>query len=99
MKAKACAALFLSALACSAFGATFKGAVEGDTVVIYSTTKRAENCSASVMFSYKKDDERETRRLECNGPAPAQKDYVFCKRSSPDFVDLKIERPANGGCE
>ena len=59
----------------------------------------AENCSASIMFSYKKGDERETRRLECNGPAMPEKDYVFCKRSNPEFVELKIERPANGGCE
>ena len=45
------------------------------------------------MFSFKKGDERETRRLECNGPAMPEKDYVFCKRSNPEFVELKIERP------
>ena len=91
--------LFLFVTAGSSFGATFKGAIEGDTVIIYSTAKKIENCSASIMFSFKKGDERETRRLECNGPAMPEKDYVFCKRSNPEFVELKIERPANGGCE
>ena len=99
VRSKVWLASFVFAATASAFGASFKGAIEGDTVIIYSTAKKTENCSASIMFSYKKGDERETRRLECNGPAMAEKDYVFCKRSNPEFVDLKIERPANGGCE
>ena len=99
MRRKVLLGLFLFVAAGSSFGATFKGAIEGDTVIIYSTAKKTENCSASIMFSYKKGDERETRRLECNGPAMPEKDYVFCKRSNPEFVELKIERPANGGCE
>ncbi len=79
--------------------ATFRAEVQGDTIVIYSTAKKAERCSASVMFSYKYGEDRRTTRLECNGPAPAEKDFVFCKRTNPEFIDLKIERPVNGGCE
>jgi hypothetical protein len=82
-----------------AAAATFRAEVQGDTIVIYSSGKKPEHCSASVMFSYKYGDDRRTTRLECNGPAPAEKDYVFCKRTNAEFVDLKIERPVNGGCE
>jgi len=83
----------------AAAAATFRAEVQGNTIVIYSTAKRPERCSASVMFSYKYGDDRRTTRLECNGPAPAEKDFVFCKRTNAEFVDLKIERPVNGGCE
>jgi hypothetical protein len=79
--------------------ATFRAEVQGDTVVVYSTAKRMEQCSASVMYSYKYGDDRRMARLECNGPAPAEKDYVFCKRTNAEYVDLKIERNVNGGCE
>ena len=99
MKRQVLFGLFLLVAAGQSFGATFKGAIEGDTVIIYSTAKKTENCSASIMFSYKKGDERETRRLECNGPAMPEKDYVFCRRSNPEFIELKIERQVNGGCE
>ena len=90
---------FLLAAAGASAAATFRAEVQGDTVVIYSTAKVPERCSASVMFSYKYGDGRRTSRLECNGPAPAEKDFVFCKRTDAEFVDLKIERPVNGGCE
>src|SRR5438105_3698621 len=92
----ACLAAALPTLAAAA---TFRAEVQGDTILIYSTAKKPEHCSASVMFSYKYGEDRRTTRLECNGPAPAEKDYVFCKRSNAEFIDLKIERPVNGGCE
>lgn len=89
------------AAASAAGAATFRAEVqpESNTIIIYATNKKAALCSASVMFSYKYGEERRTTRLECNGPAPAEKDYVFCKRTNAEYVDLKIERPANGGCE
>jgi hypothetical protein len=90
--------LLLAATGCAA-AATFRAEVQGDTIVIYSTAKRPERCSASVMFSYKYGDDRRMTRLECNGPAPAEKDFVFCKRTDAEFIELKIERPVNGGCE
>jgi hypothetical protein len=89
----------VAALPCLAAAATFRAEVQGDTIVIYSSGKKPERCSASVMFSYKYGDDRRTTRLECNGPSPAEKDFVFCKRTNSEFVDLKIERPVNGGCE
>jgi len=92
-------ATLLLAAAAAAAAATFRAEVQGDTILIYSTSKKAEHCSASVMISYKYGDDRRMTRLECNGPAPAEKDYVFCKRTNTDFIDLKIERPVNGGCE
>ena len=92
------ASLLLAGTAAYA-AATFRAEVQGDTILIYSTNTKPERCSASVMISYKYGDGRRTTRLECNGPAPAEKDFVFCKRTNAEFVDLKIERPANGGCE
>ncbi len=89
----------LLTVAAAAGAATFRAEVQGDTILIYSTAKKPERCSASVMISYKYGDDRRTTRLECNAPAPAEKDYVFCKRTNADFIDLKIERPVNGGCE
>jgi hypothetical protein len=89
----------LLAAGASAAAATFRAEVQGDTIVVYSTAKKPERCSASVMFSYKYGDDRRTSRLECNGPAPAEKDFVFCKRTNAEYIDLKIERPVFGGCE
>ena len=89
----------LLAIGASAAAATFRAEVQGDTILIYSTAKRPERCSASVMFSYKYGDDRRTTRLECNGPAPAEKDFVFCKRTNAEYIELKIERPVVGGCE
>jgi hypothetical protein len=83
----------------STLAATFRAEVQGDTIIIYTTAKKPEQCSASVMISYKYGDDRRMTRLECNGPVRAEKDFVFCKRTNADYVDLKIERPVNGGCE
>ena len=41
----------LCAVSVCAVAATFRAEVQGDTVVIYSTAKRMEQCSASVMYS------------------------------------------------
>ena len=80
-------------------GAPLKAEVEGNTVVIYSSMKKAGGCKASVLFSYKKGDQRETRKLECNFRVPAQDRYRFCEHSNPEFIDLKIESATIGGCE
>jgi hypothetical protein len=93
------AGALLLVVASSAFGATFRAEVEGDTVVVYSTAKKDEACYSMVTFSYKSGDERQTRRFVCNGFARAEKDFRFCSRTDPGFVDLKIEGPVTGTCE
>jgi hypothetical protein len=85
--------------AAAAPGALLKAEVEGNTVVIYSSMKKAGGCKASVLFSYKKGDQRQTRKLECNFRVPAQDHYRFCEHSNPEFIDLKIESATIGGCE
>ena len=73
--------------------------VEGSSVAIYSTMKKPGGCKASVLFSYRKGDQRQVRKLECNFRVPAQQHYRFCQQSNPEFIDLKIESPVAGGCE
>ena len=100
---KAAALLLFAPLSIAAAAAPpptlLKAEVEGNTVVIYSSTKKAGGCKAAVMFSYRQGDEREKRKLECNFRVPAQEHHRFCAHYDPQFVDLKIERPVNGGCE
>ena len=87
------------AAAAPAPGAVLKAEVEGNTVVIYSSMKKAGGCKASVLFSYQKGDQRQTRRLECNFRVPAQDHYRFCQQYNPEFIDLKLESAIIGGCE
>ena len=92
-------ALLSFVAAAAAPGAPLKAEVEGNTVVIYSSMKKAGGCKASVLFSYKKGDQRQMRKLECNFRVPAQDRYRFCEHSDPEFIDLKIESATIGGCE
>ena len=92
------AGLLLFALGCSAFGATFRAEVEGNKIVVYSTSQKDEACYSTVTFSYKKGDGRETRKFVCNTFARAGKDFRFCERSDEEYVDLRIEEQATGTC-
>jgi hypothetical protein len=87
------------AAAAAASSAVLKAEVEGNTVVIYSSMKKAGGCKASVLFSYQKGDQRQKRKLECNFRVPAQDHYRFCEHSNPEFIDLKLEGATVGGCE
>jgi len=91
----------LPAIAVAAAGHTpaLQTVVEGNTVVIYSSMKKAGGCKASVLFSYLKAGRRQTRKLECNFRVPAQERYRFCQHSDPEFIDLKLESATIGGCE
>jgi hypothetical protein len=90
--------LALPAIA-AAPSSVLRAEVEGNTVVIYSSMKKAGGCKASVMFSYRTGDRRQVRKLECNFRVPAQDHYRFCEHSNLEFVDLKLEGRAIGGCE
>jgi hypothetical protein len=94
----ALAGALLVAVAPAALGATFRAEIEGDAVVVYSTSNKDEACYSMVTFSFKSGDERITRRFVCNTFARAQKDFRFCERKDPEFVDLKIEGPVTGTC-
>jgi len=101
MKAPALLLLALPSIAAAATPPTtlLKAEVEGSTVVIYSSMKKAGGCKAAVMFSYRNGDERVKRKLECNFRVPGQDHYRFCEHYDPQFVDLKIESAIVGGCE
>lgn len=92
------AGALLASAASSAFGASFRAEVEGNTLIVYSTTDKDEACYSMVTFSYQKDDKRETRRFVCNTFARGQKDFRFCERTDPAFIDLKVEGPVTGTC-
>ena len=100
-KAHACLVLALPsiAMAAAASNAMLKAEVEGNTVVIYSSMKKAGGCKAAVLFSYREGDGRQTRKLECNFRVPAGEHYRFCEHFDPEFIDLRIESPISGGCE
>jgi hypothetical protein len=87
------------ALAAKVPGAVLKAEVEGDTLVIYSSMKKAGGCKAALLFSYQKGGHRQMSKLECNFRVPAEDHHRFCVHSNPEFVDLRIESPIAGGCE
>lgn len=77
---------------------SFRAVVEGNKVVVYSTSDKDIACYAMVTFSYRVGGERETRRFVCNTFARAEKDFRFCEREDEKFVDLKIESEVAGNC-
>jgi hypothetical protein len=95
----ALAGALVFAFASAAFAATFKAEVEGNKVVVYSTSTKDTACYSMVTFSFKTDDGRETRRFVCNTFARAEKNYRFCERGDEKFVDLKIEGPVTANCD
>jgi hypothetical protein len=94
-----CAGMLMCAAASSAFAApTFRAEIEGNKVVIYSTSDKDIACYSFVTFSYQKGDKRETSRFVCNTFARAQKDFRFCERADEKYIDLKIESPVSASC-
>ncbi|HTT36522.1 MAG TPA: hypothetical protein VMH32_02490 [Burkholderiales bacterium] len=96
-----CAALvgaLLFAVGLSALGATFRAEIEGNKVVVYSSSTKDEACYSTVTFSYKKGDGREVRKFVCNTFARKGKDFRFCERGDESYVDLRIEEQATGTC-
>jgi hypothetical protein len=77
---------------------TFRAEVQGDTIIVYSSADKDQPCYTEVTFSFKTADGRTTRRFVCNTFARGQKDYKFCERKDPEFVDLKLETPVTGTC-
>jgi hypothetical protein len=89
----------LFASASSAFAApTFRAEIEGNKIVVLSTSDKDVACYSFVTFSYQKGDKRETSRFVCNTFARAQKDFRFCERSDERYIDLKIEGPVSASC-
>jgi hypothetical protein len=77
---------------------TFSVGVEGDTIVVYSTSDKDIACYTMVTFSYRKGDERESTRYTCNGFARALKDFRFCARTDPRYIDVRIESSVTSYC-
>jgi hypothetical protein len=94
-----CAGALLCAAGVSAFAApTFRAEIEGNKVVVYSTSDKDIACYSFVTFSYQKGDKRETSRFVCNTFARAQKDFRFCERGDEKYIDLKIESKVDASC-
>ena len=77
---------------------TFRAEVQDNTIIVYSSADKDEPCYTEVTFSFKKGDERITRRFVCNTFARGQKDFRFCERKDPAFIELKLEGPVTGTC-
>ena len=97
-RSAALAGAFLFAIGCSAFGATFRAEIEGNKIVVYSSSTKDEACYSTVTFSFKKGDGREVRKFVCNTFARKGKDFRFCERGDESYVDLRIEEQATGTC-
>ena len=92
-------AVALLAAATSACAApTFRAEIEGNKIVIFSTTDKDIACYTFVTFSYQRGDKRETSRFVCNTFARAQKDFRFCEREDERYIDLRIESPVSASC-
>jgi hypothetical protein len=95
----ACAGMLFFVAAASAFAApTFRAEVEGNKIVIFSTSDKDIACYTFVTFSYQNGDKRETSRFVCNTFARTQKDFRFCERENEKYIDLKIEGPVSASC-
>ena len=91
-------ACLFTAVSAAPASPTFRAEVEGETLVIYSTSDKDIACYTMVNFSFKKGDGRERSRYVCNGFARAKKDFRFCERSDARYIDLKIEGPVTSNC-
>ena len=76
----------------------FRAEVEGNKLVIFSTSDKDIACYTFLTFSYQHGDKRETSRFVCNTFARAQKDFRFCERADERYIDLKIEGPVTASC-
>jgi azurin len=89
----------LLATAAPAFAApVFRAEVEGNKLVVFSTSDVDIACYTFITFSYQRGDKRETSRFVCNTFARAQKDFRFCERADEKYIDLKIEGPVTASC-
>src|SRR5689334_21238880 len=91
------ALLFVAALPVFA-KPSVRAEVQGDTIIVYSSADKDEPCYTEVTFSFKKGDERITRRVVCKTFALGQKDFMFCERKDPECIDLKLMGPVTGPC-
>ena len=77
---------------------TFRAEIEGNKLVIFSTSDKDIACYTFVTFSYQRGDKRETSRFVCNTFARAQKDFRFCERADERYIDLKLESAVSASC-
>jgi hypothetical protein len=77
---------------------TFRAEVEGNKIVVFSTTDKDIACYTFVTISYQRGDKRESTRFVCNTFARAGKDFRFCERADEKYIDLKIEEPVSASC-
>lgn len=92
------AVLWLTTASTASATPTFSADVEGNTIVIYSTSDKDIACYTMVTFSYKKGEDRERTRYTCNGFARATNGFRFCERTDPRYIDIKIEGAVTSYC-
>jgi len=93
------AGIVLAATAAPAIAAPiFRAEIEGNKLVVFSTSDKDIACYTFLTFSYQKGDKRESSRFVCNTFARAQKDFRFCEREDERYIDLKLESPVTASC-
>jgi len=91
--------MLLLAAAVPAFAKpTFRAEVEGNKIIVFSTSDKDIACYTFVTISYQRGDKRESTRFVCNTFARAGKDFRFCERADEKYIDLKIEEPVSASC-
>ncbi len=77
----------------SARAATFVAEVKGDTVTVYSTSKKKEKCQLANTFSYVVNGERYTTTQKCSVEVEPGNHLEVCHVKHSDINQAKIEKP------
>lgn len=94
----------LAAFAIAAFGtaitgtvraATFEAEAKGDTVAVYSTSKKKEFCQLKNTFSFVVEGKRFTTTQTCNVNVVPGTHLEVCKVKNAEISQPKIEKPVD----
>ncbi len=77
----------------TAHAATFVAEVKGDTVTVYSTSKKNESCTLRNTFSYVVEGKRYTTTQTCNVAVTPGDHLDVCHVKHADINQAKIEKP------
>ena len=92
--------IFLIMGPASTIAATFTATAEGNTITIYSASKKEGVCEVRVPFSYWHKGKREYTSTRCpNRPILISDRHVVCSVTHKEIVNPKIEGPVESMCD
>lgn len=77
----------------TADAATFEAEIKGNTVTVYSSSKKSEACVLKNTFSYVVEGKRYTTTQVCNVQVVPGDRVDVCHATSTDINQAKIEKP------